>query len=140
MGDTATPEEVPPEPLNGRLQDRVSLLTAYAVALAVTALATQAALFMAGFTISDPVIVAGLCVVAALAERQTVRLGVLQSSRSLFFRRSLQRWPSAQRPPGLSARRRCSEIRISSDRAADPRFSSSPSIAVRAHSWARPLA
>lgn len=75
MGDTATPS---PDVARGIVRAFIAVggaLAVYAAALVATATATAATLLALGFTLSDPIVVAGLCVVAALAERGTVRLG-----------------------------------------------------------------
>lgn len=76
MGDTATPRKVAALQLAQRLHGPSAVLVGYAIALVATALATHVLLTALGFTLPDPIIIAGLCAVAAMAERGTVRLGV----------------------------------------------------------------
>lgn len=73
MGDTATPPQLISN--RGPSRNPRNLLTGYAVALGATAVALQVALVLLGFSVGDPIVVAGLCLVAAVAERGTVRLG-----------------------------------------------------------------
>ncbi len=75
MGDTASLLDLVSRRLTRRPAEQSGLLTVYATALALMSLSVLLGLVACGFSVVDPIVVAGLCVVAAVAERGTVRLG-----------------------------------------------------------------
>jgi putative nucleotidyltransferase with HDIG domain len=75
MGESATIIAKLSQRLSRNSGQHVAILSLYAIALGIIAMLTQFTLFALGFSIGDPIVVAGLCVVAAVGERGTVRLG-----------------------------------------------------------------